>query len=101
MLTLIKLNSFPLFAEFKNEKKTLSFFFRAVNMLRSLQKSYFHKNTFGRRGLVTVSKDIQQAYDVVIIGGGVAGVTLACALGKVSRLCLLCLLTQLKPLVLL
>ncbi|KAG1458945.1 hypothetical protein G6F46_007146 [Rhizopus delemar] len=51
-------------------------------MLRSLQKSYFHKNTFGRRGLVTVSKDIQQAYDVVIIGGGVAGVTLACALAS-------------------
>ncbi|CAO3660520.1 unnamed protein product [Rhizopus stolonifer] len=51
-------------------------------MLRLLHKSGIHKNILGRRAFTSVSKDLEQAYDVVIIGGGVAGVTLACALAS-------------------
>ncbi|KAG1176800.1 hypothetical protein G6F70_004137 [Rhizopus microsporus] len=46
-------------------------------MLRSFQRSCFP----GKRNFATsISRDL--AYDVVIIGGGVAGVTLACALAS-------------------
>lgn len=49
-------------------------------MLRSFQRSCF----LGKRNFATsISRDL--AYDVVIIGGGVAGVTLACALGKQKK----------------
>jgi ubiquinone biosynthesis monooxygenase Coq6 len=40
------------------------------------------KNTAPIRTLASVSSDLESAYDVVIIGGGVAGVTLACSLGN-------------------
>lgn len=63
------------------------FFYFAINMIRTVQKQYRFvqpviKNAFSRRCLATTAKDLENAYDVVIIGGGVAGVTLACSLGK-------------------
>ncbi|KAI9481198.1 MAG: hypothetical protein EXX96DRAFT_450557, partial [Benjaminiella poitrasii] len=55
-------------------------------MLRAIQRhSFSHRpfiHQFAKRNLATVAKDLENAYDVVIIGGGVAGVSLACSLGK-------------------
>lgn len=57
-------------------------------MLRILQNSKLiqplisTKHAFQKRTLASISNDLENAYDVVIIGGGVAGVTLACSLGK-------------------
>jgi NADH dehydrogenase FAD-containing subunit len=64
-----------------------SFFYFAIQMIRTVQKHHrlirpVFKNAFNRRCLATVAHDLENAYDVVIIGGGVAGVTLACSLGK-------------------
>lgn len=58
-------------------------------MLRTIQtKRLAHsllsaENAFQRRTLASISQDLENAYDVVIIGGGVAGVTLACSLGNI------------------
>lgn len=60
-------------------------------MLRLVQNSKLFQPlissqvAFQKRTLASVSNDLENAYDVVIIGGGVAGVTLACSLGKVLR----------------
>ncbi|KAI7900840.1 uncharacterized protein BX663DRAFT_516697 [Cokeromyces recurvatus] len=55
-------------------------------MLRAIQKRTFIRQSFvkhvAKRNLATVAKDIENAYDVVIIGGGVAGVSLACSLAS-------------------
>lgn len=56
-------------------------------MLRIAQRQYRQvqpviKFAYNKRCLATIANDHQNAYDVVIIGGGVAGVTLACSLGK-------------------
>lgn len=51
-------------------------------MLRSISKSKIFKPAFQSRTLASISHDLNDAYDVVIIGGGVAGATLACSLGK-------------------
>lgn len=51
-------------------------------MLRSISKSRVFKPAFQSRTLASISKDLNDAYDVVIIGGGVAGATLACSLGN-------------------
>lgn len=58
------------------------------NMLRILQNQKLiqplisTRHAFQKRTLASTSNDLENAYDVVIIGGGVAGVTLACSLGK-------------------
>lgn len=41
-----------------------------------------NQHALQKRTLASISPDLENAYDVVIIGGGVAGVTLACSLGK-------------------
>lgn len=56
-------------------------------MLRTIQSRYllrpFTKHAMSKhRCLATVAQDLEDAYDVVIIGGGVAGATLACSLGN-------------------
>lgn len=57
-------------------------------MLRILQNKKLYQPfissqyAFQKRTLASISNDLENAYDVVIIGGGVAGVTLACSLGK-------------------
>lgn len=57
-------------------------------MLRTIQSRHlirpFTKYAINKqRHLATVAQDLENAYDVVIIGGGVAGATLACSLGNV------------------
>lgn len=57
------------------------------NMLRTIQSRHlirpFTKYAISKhRCLATVAQDLENAYDVVIIGGGVAGATLACSLGN-------------------
>ncbi|KAI8645558.1 hypothetical protein BD408DRAFT_361326 [Parasitella parasitica] len=56
-------------------------------MLRTIQSRQliqpFTRYAISRnRHLATVAQDLENAYDVVIIGGGVAGVTLACSLAS-------------------
>lgn len=51
-------------------------------MLRSISRSRVFKPAFQSRTLASISKDLNDAYDVVIIGGGVAGATLACSLAS-------------------
>jgi ubiquinone biosynthesis monooxygenase Coq6 len=55
-------------------------------MLRTIQKSKLvgsiNKYAFQKRTLASINHNLNDAYDVVIIGGGVAGATLACSLGK-------------------
>lgn len=57
-------------------------------MLRCVQKQSLirpfisSQHALQKRTLASISQDLENAYDVVIIGGGVAGVTLACSLGK-------------------
>lgn len=58
-------------------------------MLRTIQSRHlirpFAKYAINKqRHLATVAQDLENAYDVVIIGGGVAGATLACSLGNVG-----------------
>jgi ubiquinone biosynthesis monooxygenase Coq6 len=57
-------------------------------MLRTIQSKHlvrpFIKYAINKnRHLATVAQDLENAYDVVIIGGGIAGVTLACSLGNI------------------
>lgn len=52
---------------------------QSKNLVQPLTRYAINKN----RHLATVAQDLENAYDVVIIGGGVAGVTLACSLGNV------------------
>ncbi|KAG2211219.1 hypothetical protein INT47_006339 [Mucor saturninus] len=57
-------------------------------MLRILQSQKLYqpfvsnRHALQRRTLASISNDLENAYDVVIIGGGVAGVTLACSLAS-------------------
>ncbi|KAL9553562.1 hypothetical protein PS6_003865 [Mucor atramentarius] len=56
-------------------------------MLRTIQSRHlirpFTKYAINKqRHLATVAQDLENAYDVVIIGGGVAGATLACSLAS-------------------
>lgn len=54
-------------------------------MLRTIQKTRLlapiKKYAYQKRTLASLTHDLNDAYDVVIIGGGVAGATLACSLG--------------------
>lgn len=57
-------------------------------MLRTIQSKHltrpFTRYAINKnRHLATAAQDLENAYDVVIIGGGIAGVTLACSLGNV------------------
>ncbi|KAI9357088.1 hypothetical protein BD770DRAFT_420138 [Pilaira anomala] len=57
-------------------------------MLRCVQKQSLirpfisSQRVLQKRTLASISQDLENAYDVVIIGGGVAGVTLACSLAS-------------------
>lgn len=57
---------------------------RTIQKQRLIQPLVSVKNAFQKRNLASISQDLENAYDVVIIGGGVAGVTLACSLGNLT-----------------
>lgn len=60
---------------------SLIYMFRTIykkTLLRPLNQYPFKRSL----ATVTNSAHLDDAYDIVIIGGGVAGVSLACSLGK-------------------
>ncbi|GAA5815003.1 hypothetical protein MFLAVUS_008507 [Mucor flavus] len=55
---------------------------RCIQLQKVIRPFLRSQHALQKRTLASISPDLENAYDVVIIGGGVAGVTLACSLAS-------------------